>query len=257
MKEANNDEDLPPPFCINVDGTAGSGKYFLIWTITSALKLMWQNELQGQDPVVRLAPTGVAAFGIRGWAINFGLLIPVREGREFSQLGETVLARLQARWKNKKILILDEKSMVGRAQFGRMDRRMCQANPHTADEVLGGLPAIIFGDFSQLPPIGDTPLYSTCEPKFKKALHEEGRRAFESFTQTVTLGQVFRQQGNDPQQVKFRDALMQLRNYATTDEDFDLFASRMWDNLTPAQHSEFDDVLYLLPTKAAVHELNK
>ena len=153
-------------------------------------------------------------------------------------------------------MVLDEKSMIGRANFGRVDRRSRQANPRKSDEILGGIPTILFGDFSQLPPIGDTPLYSTREPKFKKALHEEGRRAFESFTQTVTLGQVFRQEGNDPQQVKFRDALMRLRDYATTDEDYHLFASRMWDNLTPVQRSEFDDVLYLLPTKAAVHELN-
>jgi hypothetical protein len=47
------------------------------------------------DPVVRLAPTGVAAFGIRGWTINFGLMIPVKEGSEFNQLGQSSLACFQ------------------------------------------------------------------------------------------------------------------------------------------------------------------
>jgi ATP-dependent DNA helicase PIF1 len=56
----------PDPICINIDGTAGTGKSFLIWCITHALKELFEDELEGHDPVVRLAPTGVAAFGIHG-----------------------------------------------------------------------------------------------------------------------------------------------------------------------------------------------
>ena len=63
--------DEPEPLRINVDGTAGTGKSFLIFAITAALRDMFSAELGGYDPVVRLAPTGVAAFGIRGWTINF------------------------------------------------------------------------------------------------------------------------------------------------------------------------------------------
>ncbi|KAJ7588947.1 hypothetical protein C8J56DRAFT_785160, partial [Mycena floridula] len=56
----------PPPFRINIDGTAGTGKSMLIWTITTALGELFHDELDGKDPTVRLAPTGVPAFGIRG-----------------------------------------------------------------------------------------------------------------------------------------------------------------------------------------------
>jgi len=112
------------------------------------------------DPVVHLAPTGVAAFGIHGWTINFGLTIPVKEGTEFNQLGQSSLACFQTCWKEIKLLILDEKSMVGRSQVGRMDHRLYQAYPQNADEILGGMPAIFFGDFAQLPPVGDSPMYS-------------------------------------------------------------------------------------------------
>jgi hypothetical protein len=88
----------PPPLRINVDGTAGTGKSFLIWAITIALRDLYADELQNRDPVVRLAPTGVSAFGIQGWTINFGLIIPVKEGKEFNQLGQSGLARLKTRW---------------------------------------------------------------------------------------------------------------------------------------------------------------
>jgi len=122
---------------------------------------------------------------------------------------------------------------------------------------LGGLPAIFFGDFAQLPPIGDTPLYSTKEGRGRRAaLAAEGRTVFESFTQSVTLSRVFRQAGNDPEQEAFRDALLRLRTYSSTEADYNLFQTRFWDNLTPEEHTEFDDAQHLLPTHAAVHELN-
>lgn len=251
-----NDDDKPPPIRINVDGTAGTGKSFLIWAITTSLRDLFHDELQGRDPVVRLAPTGVSAFGIRGWTINFGLLVPVREGKEFNQLGQTGLARLQARWKDIQLLILDEKSMVGRSQMGRVDRRLRQAYPQNSTEVLGGMPALFFGDFAQLPPIGDTPLYSTKPANFRSGLTAEGRNVFEAFNQSVTLGTVFRQAGQDPMQVAFRDALLRLRTYSVTQDDYDLLSSRFWDNLSPEQRSEFTDVLHLLPTRSSVFDLN-
>ena len=159
---------------VNVDGTAGTGKSFLIWAITTALRELFSDGAITFDLFVHLAPTGVAAFGIHGWTINFGLTIPVKEGTEFNQLGQISLACFQTRWKEIKLLILDEKSMVGRSQVGHMDRHLYQAYPQNADEILGGIPAIFFGDFAQLPPVGDSPMYSDKSSAYCTALHEEG-----------------------------------------------------------------------------------
>jgi hypothetical protein len=250
------DENQPEPLRLNVDGTAGTGKSFLIWTITIALRELFSDGSITYDPVVCLAPTGVAAFGIRGWTINFGLIILVKEGSEFNQLGQSSLARFQTHWKEIKLLILDEKSMVGRSQLGRVDRRLCQAYPRNADEILGGIPAIFFGDFAQLPPVGDSPIYSDKPSVYCTALNAEGRRVFESFSQSVTLQTVFRQTGQDEEQVKFREALLRLRTYSTTYEDYTLLSTQFWNNLTPTLRAEFDDVLHLLPTHASVLEFN-
>ena len=84
-------------------------------------------------------------------------MILVKEGTELNQLGQSSLAYFQTHWKEIKLLILDEKSMVGRSQVGHMDHCLCQAYPQNADEILGGMPAIFFGDFAQLPPVGDSP----------------------------------------------------------------------------------------------------
>ncbi|KAG6901326.1 hypothetical protein C0995_013584 [Termitomyces sp. Mi166 len=115
---AHDGDPKPSPLQINVDGTAGTEKSFLIWAMTTALCKWYKNELQGKDPVVCLAPTGISAFGIQGWTINFELSIPVKEGKELQQLEESSLQRSQVWWKNVQLLIIDEKSMVGHAQFG-------------------------------------------------------------------------------------------------------------------------------------------
>jgi hypothetical protein len=49
--------------------------------------------------------------------------------------------------------------MVGRTQMGHVDQHLQQTCPSDATEILGGMPALILGDFAQLPPVGDTPLY--------------------------------------------------------------------------------------------------
>jgi hypothetical protein len=68
--------------------------------------------------VVHLVPTGVAAFGTHSWTINFKGMIPVKKGKECNQLDQTALSQLYAGWKDAKILIIDEKSMMSGAQMG-------------------------------------------------------------------------------------------------------------------------------------------
>jgi hypothetical protein len=52
----------PAPLCINVDGTAGTGKFWLIWLITKAVRELFPD--QQNDLVARLAPTEIAVYGI-------------------------------------------------------------------------------------------------------------------------------------------------------------------------------------------------
>jgi ATP-dependent DNA helicase PIF1 len=145
--------------------------------------------------------------------------------------------------------------MVGRAQMGKADRRLRQIFPADLDETLGGIPSIFFGDFGQLPPVGDSPLYSTKAGQGTRAdLVNEGRRVFEDFTRSVTLSTVYRQSG--PEQSAFRDALLRLRVYQSTVEDLTLFSSRFWDTLSAADKEHFNRALHLLPTRVMVFDFN-
>jgi hypothetical protein len=103
------DGENPPPLRINVDGTAGTGKPYLIDAISKALAEM-AMERGKKSPVLRLAPTGVAAFNIHGATVHSSLSLPVR-GED--RLTSDQLLQLQGRLGPIEYIILDEKSMVG------------------------------------------------------------------------------------------------------------------------------------------------
>lgn len=238
----------PEPLRINIDGTAGTGKSFLISAISTEL-LNLASQLNKPNPVMRLAPTGIAAFGISGLTIHSALSIPVRAS--FNTLPSSALAKFQHQWKYIKLLIIDEKSMIGRTMAGMMDSRLRQI---INDEVMGGVGVLLFGDFAQLPPVGDSPLYSSKIPR--KPLHIAGKETYLSFNQSITLQQIFRQQGDDPVSQQFRDLLLRQRTYSITQEDYNLLSTRFSNNVSAEEKGTFRDTIHLFPTRANVEDHN-
>ena len=148
-------------------------------------------------------------------------------------------------------IIIDEMSMVGRKQFGSVDQRLRQAFPHYANEVLGGASCILIGDFGQLPPVMDLPLYTTAS---RSSLSDLGRAAYQCFQKAVVLDQVIRQRGNSPDQVHFRNILHRLRNAEVTTDDGKYLMTRTAACAT--NRDEFFSALHLMPTVEAVAEHN-
>ena len=153
-----------------VSGIAGTGKKYLV----HCLRLLLQHQ------VVVAAPTGVAAFNINGHTLHSLLSLPIRG--EFKDLEGERLKKLQQAFSEVKYLIIDEMSMVGRKTFSQVDRRLRQAGafPHHSQEVFGGCSCVLFGDFGQLPPVMDLPLYTTDS---RSDLSDQGRAAYETFQQ--------------------------------------------------------------------------
>ncbi len=148
-------------------------------------------------------------------------------------------------------VIIDEMSMVGRKVFGQIDRRLRQAFPHHARQVFGGCSILLFGDFGQLPPVMDLPLYTTDT---RSDLSDQGRTAYLEFDKAFTLTRIMRQAGNDPDQVRFRDILLRLRNAQVTMQDWNCLMEQ-----TPTQVADltpFANALRLYPTVEAVVQYN-
>ena len=133
-------------------------------------------------------------------------------------------------------IIIDVMSMVGRKEFGQIDNRLRQAFPHHAQEVFGGCSLLLFGDFGQLPPVMDLPLYTTDS---RSDLSDQGRTAYLQFDKAFTLTQVMRQAGSDPDQVRFRDILLRLRNAQVTKEDWEELIKHMHPHNCARPHTNY------------------
>jgi ATP-dependent DNA helicase PIF1 len=121
----------PPPLRINIDGTAGTGKSYLIDALSKALTEM-ALERGKRSPIMRVAPTGIAAFNIHGSTLHSALSLPVRGN---AKLNAQQLLILQGQLASIKYIILDEKSMVGRKLLSKIDSRLREGFNHQ-DEYL-------------------------------------------------------------------------------------------------------------------------
>jgi len=158
---------------------------------------------------------------------------------------------MQQSFKDKRYLIIDEMSMVGRKLLGQVDSHLRQVFPQHSYQLFGGCSCLLFGDFGQLPPVMDLPLYTTVS---RNAMSDLGSTAYQMFDYAVVLDHPMRQSGQDPEQVLFRNILLRLRNGQTTTDDWEHLmkhtAAKVQD-LTP-----FVNALHLHPTVEAVVEHN-
>ncbi|KJZ69477.1 hypothetical protein HIM_11139 [Hirsutella minnesotensis 3608] len=192
----------PTQILLHVDGGGGTGKSFLIKVLSSHLQAA---ALSNPSPICRVAPTGVASNQIQGSTIHSLLRLPV--GGAFTDLPPADAAALQSRLRHVKYLVIDEKSMLGLEQLARIDARLRQAFPERNFEFFGGVSILLVGDFFQLPPVRQKPLYSTSTSL--SSMERRGQAAYRLFDRTVFLTRVQRQAGDD--QAGFRQALQELR----------------------------------------------
>jgi hypothetical protein len=130
-----------------VCGTAGTGKSYLINAT------MPHREMH----------IGMAAFNIGSQTLHSVLQLPVHPSNH-KDLQGPALHRLQQKFINISYIIIDEMSMLGQNMFAWVDKRTCQATGKL-DQPLGDIYIILFGDFAQLPPVGDMPLYASPSNK--------------------------------------------------------------------------------------------
>src|ERR1051325_1907711 len=161
---------------------------------------------QAQSPVLVLAPTGVAAFNIRGATIHSALSIPI--SRNNFDLNGDNLKKLQKKLDGVEYLIIDEKSMVGRRMLALIDLRLRQAFPDHKDCVFGGRSVILVGDFGQLPPVLDEPMYSQISRH--DPLSNDGITVYRQFQEVYKLNIIQRQSGDSDDQRNFRAILLRL-----------------------------------------------
>jgi ATP-dependent DNA helicase PIF1 len=75
-----------------------------------------------KSPIIRLAPTGIAAFNIHGATLHRSLSLPLAGA--LSELIPAQFLRLQGRFDGIRFIIIDEKSMIGKKMLSRLDSKL-------------------------------------------------------------------------------------------------------------------------------------
>ena len=229
----------PPPLYMIVSGTASTGKSYLISAITHLLN----------NSCVITVTTGMASFNICGKTQHSTLKLPVRKSNHRDLQGAS-LQQLQLQMRGKHYIIIDEMSMIGHRMMAWIDKRIRQASGKL-DCPLGGFSIILFGDFGQLPPVGDRPLYT--EPT-SNDVAQHGHHIYSMFNTVVILDQVLRQHGASPEIARFRDLLLRLRNGCVTEDDWKLLLTR--DPSKLQNSDDFKDAIRLFYDKENVARYN-
>lgn len=222
-----------------VSGTAGTGKSYLI----NCIRLLIGDQLR------IAAPTGAAAYNVDAQTLHSLLDLPTKG--EFKKLDGSRLQQLQSRFAGVKYLMIDEMSMVGRALFGKINARLCEAFPQHADTVLGGCSCLLFGDFAQLPPVMDLPLYTATQ---RSSFSDLGRSVYQCFDKAIILTEILRQQGQSNEQILFRAILSHMRNATLTRDDWQYLLAQTPTRLHDL--SAFSNALRLFPTIESVTTYN-
>ena len=117
------------PLRLFLSGGAGVGKS----TVTNALYealIRFLNCIAGENPdevkVVRTAPTGKAAFNIKGNTLHAAFKIPANRGFEYCTLDSDRLNTIRAKLNKLRVIFIDEISMVGSGMFNFLNLRLQQ-----------------------------------------------------------------------------------------------------------------------------------
>ena len=70
------------------------------------------------------------------------------------------LSKLQEELRHIRYILIDEMSFIGPKMLTQIDARLHQAFPLQSTIPFGGCSIILLGDFGQLPPVKDIPMYA-------------------------------------------------------------------------------------------------
>ena len=244
------------PLRLVVSGTAGSGKSYLIKCLIKFVR----NYFNNNKSVQVVCPTGNAANIINGVTIHRFLKVPTQfQNKEMSAPCGSAAEQLQKNLNGLKVLLVDERSLVGSTTLGWMEF-MCRhgvesgSNSHLS---WGGMPVVVFfGDDVQLPPVLDAPVYN-CSLKSPAALH--GVVVWKEFKSVINLSTVIRQKDNE---AMLKSVLFSLRDYSSTSEHCKWLQKFQWLEIKSKYGNncikEYEDnALFVFPTHCQVWQHNK
>lgn len=203
-----------------ITGGAGVGKSVLLTCIYQSLQRWFTKKLQ-EDPanlkLLLTAFTGKAACNIRGTTIQSAMFIPINQpGYQFKPLSAEKLNTLRAKYRDVKVLMIDEISMVGNGLLNHINKRLQEIMGN--DMKFGGISVIAFGDFFQLHPVCDGWIFRNLSKNYGPL----AVNLWSSNLSVMELTEIMRQKDD----LLFSQTLNRLREGKHTKEDITVIKSR-------------------------------
>ncbi|KAL9977890.1 hypothetical protein ACROYT_G015348 [Oculina patagonica] len=221
-----------------LSGGAGCGKT----TVTNCLYecLIRYFNSAGENPdemkVLKVAPTGKAAFIINGNTLHSAFKIPVNRGFEYRRLDSDRLNTMRSRLKDVRVIFIDEVSMVGSQLFQFLNSRLQEVM--NVAKPFGGVDIITVGDLFQLKPVFDKWI-------FENSLQGYGCLAsniWQEYFRMYELTKIMRQKDDKD----FAELLNRVREGKHTDKDINILQSRVSTN------DSLINVTHVYPINASV-----
>jgi len=238
-----------------VTGPAGAGKSMLIRALAQSVIRIANLRPDIDDlslpPVLLTAPTGKAAYGIKGLTLHSAFKLPLNQfAGLLPKLSSDISNTLRCQFANVKLLIIDEISMVGIKTLGYIDQRL--RSILRINKPFGDINVIVFGDFFQLAPVLATPLYDSFEEilsKFPSAVEMLSIKSIWETFKFYELTEIMRQKDDK----QFAIMLTKLARGQLEEADVKYFQNL----ITHLDITFQPQVMHLWATNNEVDEMNK
>ncbi|XP_071965644.1 uncharacterized protein [Antedon mediterranea] len=232
----------PEAFYTFITGGAGTGKSHLVNCIYNEATRILGKIMENPDDlsILKLAPTGIAAYNIKGQTIHSALSIPINISLPYQPLGEEKISALRNKLGQLQIVIIDEISMVNQRLLWYIHGRLRQIKQVRNDSPFGNISVISVGDFYQLPPVMGSSLY-------KDTL--ESSLWIDNFKQ-VQLDQIMRQKEDKQFALLLNKLRTKEKHDCLSDNDLLVLKSR-------ETGEECEDAVHIYPRNKQVDEWNK
>ncbi|KAJ8048747.1 ATP-dependent DNA helicase PIF1 [Holothuria leucospilota] len=235
------------PIYTFLTGGAGVGKTRLLTALYQAL-LRTLNSQPGENPddikIILVAPTGKAAYNIRGSTIHSAFCIPANKSLSvYSALTSEKLNTLQSKYRHLKLVIIDEISMVGIRLFNYINYRLQQIKGN--QNIFGSVSIIAVGDLFQLQPVYDRWIFQNPLDGYSALANNVWKEKFSIFE----LDEIMRQKDD----LLFAQILNRMREGKHTDNDLNTLRKRIETDKAKLP----TECLYLFPTNALSENHNE
>ena len=243
MQVASQNEQV---MCV-LHGGAGTGKSTVLTAVAEGLERFLRRQ-PGTDysetRLLTVAPTGKAAYNVRGQTIHRAFCIPASQKMEFKPLGFDILNTMRSKFHGIEWVLIDEFSMVGKRMLLVLHLRLQEIRGNQLP--FGGMNMMLVGDLHQLQPVKDGWIFENIDPfygAFAPNIFKDNFKVFE-------LDEIMRQREDKA----FAELLNRLRTASHTTEDIKLLESRL---ISETESLALTDVPHFYTTNVKKDEFNE